>query len=162
MKASDKYFQNIQKMAEFKKTNITKKEVEKYYQYGEESLKYLKDAIKEMMSWGDGEIAPSIPPRDDLPDMYMRFGRWDDAERVMEECYKNIAISKKELDENIKWIKNNFKYIESITTGSFINFPFKDLKDYEEEYYGENKERLREIRKKFDENKFFFFEQIIK
>ena len=65
-------------------------------------------------------------------------------------------------EENIKWIKNNFKYIESITTGSFINFPFKDLKDYEEEYYGENKDKLREIRKKYDENRFFAFEQGIK
>ena len=65
-------------------------------------------------------------------------------------------------EENIKWIKNNFKYIESITTGSFINFPFRDLKDYEEEYYGENKDKLREIRKKYDENRFFAFEQGIK
>ena len=64
-------------------------------------------------------------------------------------------------EENIKWIKNNFKYIESITTGSFINFPFRDLKDYEEEYYGENKDKLREIRERYDEDKFLDFEQRI-
>ena len=58
--------------------------------------------------------------------------------------------------------EDNFKCIESITTGSFINFPFKDLKDYEEEYYGENKDKLREIRKKYDENRFFAFKQGIK
>lgn len=64
--------------------------------------------------------------------------------------------------ENIEWVEENFKYIESITEGSFINFPYKNLKDYEEEYYGKNKERLRSIRKKYDENRFFAFEQGIK
>lgn len=65
-------------------------------------------------------------------------------------------------DENINWIKRNFKYIEGITTGSFINFPFKNLKDYEKEYYGENKDKLRMVRKIYDEEKFFSFEQGIK
>lgn len=118
MKASDRYFQNIQKMSEFKKTNISKKEVEKYYQYGEKSLKYLKEAMKEMIKWSNGEMPPSIPPRDDLPDMYMRFGYWDDAERVMEECYKNRVVNKKEFKEKIKWIENcenaTMKVIEHI------------------------------------------------
>ena len=75
------------------------------------------------------------------------------------------AISFYGLGGAVKDVHKNssaFKYIESITTGSFINFPFRDLKDYEEEYYGENKDKLREIRKKYDEDKFFAFEQGIK
>ena len=26
--------------------------------------------------------------------------------------------------ENIEWVKENFKHIEKITKGSFVNFPF--------------------------------------
>ena len=105
MKSSDLYFDNIQKMAEIKTTNITQKELMQYYKYGEESLIHLRAAIKEMLSWGeDSEIAPSIPPRDKLPDMYMRFGYWDDAIRVLNECYKSLALSKEELEKEIQWV----------------------------------------------------------
>lgn len=105
MKSSDKYFENIQKMAGIKITNISPEELKKYYKYGEESLLHLRAAINEMLSWGkDAEIAPSIPPRDNLPDMYMRFGHWDDAIRVLNECYKSTALSKEELETKIQWV----------------------------------------------------------
>lgn len=65
-------------------------------------------------------------------------------------------------EKNIKWVENNFKYVKSITEGSFINFPFKGLMDYEEDYYGKNKYKLRDVRKKYDKDRFFAFEQGIK
>ncbi len=105
MKSSDLYFHNIQKMAEIKTTNISQKELMVYYKYGEDSLIHLRAAIKEMLSWGkDCEIAPSIPPRDKLPDMYMRFGYWDDSIRVLNECYKSGALSEEDLAKEIHWI----------------------------------------------------------
>ena len=64
--------------------------------------------------------------------------------------------------ENIEWVKENFKHIEKITKGSFVNFPFSDLSDYEKEYYGDNYKRLRDVRKKYDPLNIFSFEQGIK
>lgn len=64
--------------------------------------------------------------------------------------------------ENIEWIKENFKHIEKLTKGSFVNFPYSDLSDYEKDYYGENYKRLRDVRKKYDPLNVFSFEQGIK
>lgn len=62
---------------------------------------------------------------------------------------------------NKDWIVENFKFINSITEGSFVNFPLKELSNYEEEYYGDNLNRLRKIKKKYDENNFFKFPQVV-
>lgn len=32
---------------------------------------------------------------------------------------------------NIEWVKEKLKYINSITTGSYINFPCEDIDEYE-------------------------------
>ena len=62
---------------------------------------------------------------------------------------------------NKKWILDNFDFIRSITKGSFINFPLKELQNYEEEYYGRNLERIKEIKKRYDKNNFFNFPQVV-
>ena len=63
---------------------------------------------------------------------------------------------------NREWVKEKFKYIRSITKGSFINFPIAELDNYEKEYYGENSIRLRTIKSKYDPEDIFNFPQSIK
>lgn len=64
--------------------------------------------------------------------------------------------------ENIQWVKENFKHIEKLTEGSFVNFPYEGLSNYAKDYYGENRFKLREIREKYDPSHIFNFEQGIK
>lgn len=63
---------------------------------------------------------------------------------------------------NREWVKESFKDIELITTGSFINFPFAELEDYEKAYYGNNINKLREVKCKYDPYDVFNFPQGIK
>ena len=56
---------------------------------------------------------------------------------------------------------DRFKILSQYTKGSFINFPL-DQEDYENQYYGENLPRLKEVKLKYDPNNFFSFEQGIK
>lgn len=63
---------------------------------------------------------------------------------------------------NRKWIVEKFKYIKSMTIGSFINFPLAELENYEKEYYGENIEKLKKIKTKYDPYNVFSFPQGIK
>ncbi|MDA2074104.1 hypothetical protein ACTFRD_29905 [Bacillus cereus group sp. MYBK249-1] len=37
--------------------------------------------------------------------------------------------------DNFKWVEQRFSYIKTITKGSFINFPYSELKDYMCAYY---------------------------
>ncbi|PFJ09303.1 FAD-linked oxidase [Bacillus cereus] len=64
--------------------------------------------------------------------------------------------------ENVQWLENQFDYIESITKGSFINFPYNDLSDYMDAYYGAHANKLKNINKKYDPLNVFTFPQGIK
>ena len=61
--------------------------------------------------------------------------------------------------ENRDWISRRFPTLESVTTGSYVNFPYNKLPDYLEEYYGTHVERLKEIKKKYDPLNLFTFPQ---
>ena len=63
---------------------------------------------------------------------------------------------------NKEWVGKQFRYLKSITQGSYINFPYCDLENPMQEYYGENADRLRTIKKKYDPNGFFSFLQCIR
>lgn len=63
---------------------------------------------------------------------------------------------------NKSWIIDRFEFIKTITEGSYINFPLGELEDYEAEYYGENKYKLREVKAKYDPYNIFSFKQGIK
>lgn len=63
---------------------------------------------------------------------------------------------------NKKWVRDNFKFIQELTEGSFVNFPIDELNDYEKEYYGENSRKLREIKAKYDPYNIFDYPQAIK
>jgi hypothetical protein len=61
--------------------------------------------------------------------------------------------------KNIEWVKGKQNYIKSITVGAYVNFPCAELKNYEEEYYGGNLEKLKEIKRKYDPYNIFRFNQ---
>jgi FAD binding domain/Berberine and berberine like len=65
-------------------------------------------------------------------------------------------------EENNIWILDKFEKIKNLTKGSFINFPLKEIENYEEEYYGENRERVKKVKGKYDKDNFFSFPQVIK
>lgn len=64
-------------------------------------------------------------------------------------------------EENKAWLIDKFKIIKNLTVGSFVNFPLKELEDYEKEYYGENIYKLRKIKQKYDSNNIFKHPQSI-
>ncbi|WP_425590508.1 FAD-dependent oxidoreductase [Fictibacillus sp. b24] len=64
--------------------------------------------------------------------------------------------------ENKKWVEKRFNYLETITKGSFVNFPYRDLKNYQKAYFGRNVERLQRINKKYDPRSVFSFPQSIR
>lgn len=61
--------------------------------------------------------------------------------------------------ENREWIYNQFPYLEAVTTGSYVNFPYGKLPDYLEEYYGDHANILTKIKKKYDPWDVFTFPQ---
>lgn len=64
-------------------------------------------------------------------------------------------------EDNIKWFDERFKYLKSVTRGSYINFPYNKLKCYDKEYYGENACMLQKINNKYDPCNVFRFPQSI-
>ncbi len=60
------------------------------------------------------------------------------------------------------WVAKGFNYIKSITTGSYVNFPYSRLTNYEVAYYGEYAARLACVKKKYDPCNVFSFPQSIK
>ncbi|MGL5152689.1 MAG: FAD-binding protein [Clostridium sp.] len=62
-------------------------------------------------------------------------------------------------DCNNEWVIEEVKKIKDVTKGSFINFPLKELNNYRYEYFGENTDKLKEIKKKYDGSGVFDFEQ---
>lgn len=63
--------------------------------------------------------------------------------------------------ENRRWLNRKFRYLESVTQGSYVNFPYSRLPDYMEAYYGGNAERLRLAKKRYDPKNVFCFPQSI-
>ncbi|WP_312091472.1 FAD-dependent oxidoreductase [Aminipila sp.] len=65
-------------------------------------------------------------------------------------------------EDNRKWISCRTPYLESVTTGSYVNFPYKKLPDYLKEYYGGHVKLLKKIKKQYDPFNVFTFPQGIK
>ncbi|WP_420536354.1 FAD-binding oxidoreductase [Desulforamulus ruminis] len=60
------------------------------------------------------------------------------------------------------WVAEGFKYLKTLTCGSYVNFPYNRLKDYQEAYFGEYVEILQYIKRKYDPENIFCFPQSIK
>jgi hypothetical protein len=61
--------------------------------------------------------------------------------------------------ENKTWLNKQFPTLEESTTGSYVNFPYGEQKDYLENYYGCHKVKLRRIKTKYDPFNIFSFPQ---
>jgi hypothetical protein len=75
---------------------------------------------------------------------------------------QSVWFENKYKEENVKWVEEGFKYVYPLTIGSFVNFPYAELKDYEEEYFGGNKYKLRSVKSFYDPCNVFKFPQSIK
>lgn len=64
--------------------------------------------------------------------------------------------------ENRNWINVRFPTLASMTIGSYINFPFKGLPNYLQEYYGTHVYKLEQIKEKYDPYNIFSFPQGIR
>ena len=75
------------------------------------------------------------------------------------------AIYQSEFKDNLykvyndEWFYRNFKYIYSLTNGSYVNFPYNRLINYNFNYYGKNPFRLKCVKKKYDPLNVFTFPQ---
>lgn len=76
----------------------------------------------------------------------------------IQSVWEDIAVA----EENRRWVEKRFRYLRTITKGSFVNFPYSELKDYEKEYFGRNVERLQRINQKYDPKRVFTFPQSIR
>ncbi|MGL6200770.1 MAG: FAD-dependent oxidoreductase [Lachnospiraceae bacterium] len=62
---------------------------------------------------------------------------------------------------NLTWILPRFKYLQSITDGSYINFPYCCTDQYMKAYYGGNAGRLVCVKRNYDPGNLFCFPQSI-
>lgn len=60
------------------------------------------------------------------------------------------------------WVNDKFQCLKRLTDGSYVNFPYNCLPDYEEEYFGGNACRLSQVQRKYDPLNVFTFPQAIR
>ena len=133
-----------------------------YKDYSKEELKNIIELIK---SRAEGSIYTAISfyglggaVSDTMKESTAFYYR--DAKFIM--GIQSVWEEAKYAPINRQWIVEKFKYIKSITVGSFINFPLAELENYEKEYYGENIDKLKKIKRKYDPHNVFSFPQGIK
>ncbi|GAA0225455.1 FAD-binding oxidoreductase [Metaclostridioides mangenotii] len=63
---------------------------------------------------------------------------------------------------NLDWIDRRANIIRSISYGSYVNFPYSELYDYMEEYYGYNQYKLLDVKCTYDPHNVFRFPQSIR
>lgn len=76
--------------------------------------------------------------------------------------FQSVWEDSKYANKNREWLAEKLMVIKSLTVGAYINFPFAELEDYEKEYYGENIEKLKEVKIEYDPYNVFSFPQGIK
>jgi hypothetical protein len=75
---------------------------------------------------------------------------------------QSIWVDQQYARQNIEWVQQQFNYLKTMTTGSYVNFPYCDLTDHKEAYYGRNADRLTRIKNIYDTLDVFTFPQSIK
>lgn len=60
------------------------------------------------------------------------------------------------------WVEKVFQFVKPITQGSYVNFPYAELENYGVNYYGKNYYYLKKVKRKYDPNNLFSFQQSIK
>lgn len=62
----------------------------------------------------------------------------------------------------VAWVRRAFNTLRPLTAGSFVNFPYDELADYETEYFGGNVPRLRAVKREYDPLNVFRYPQSIR
>ena len=75
---------------------------------------------------------------------------------------ETVWEEKRFAEENRDWVNERFPALASVTTGSYVNFPYNELPDYLEEYYGRHVRKLEWIKQKYDPCNIFSFPQGIR
>ena len=63
---------------------------------------------------------------------------------------------------NTAWLGERHPFLRAITHGSYVNFPYSGLQDYEAAYYGLNACRLKRVKKMYDPCNIFCYPQCIR
>ncbi len=72
---------------------------------------------------------------------------------------QSVWVASQFARQNVAWVNERFQYLKSITKGSYVNFPYSKLRNYLEEYYGDNVYYLELVNRKYDPYNFFKFPQ---
>jgi len=80
---------------------------------------------------------------------------------LMAQEYNTSWKKPKEEEKNIRWVENVRRALSPYTTGDYVNFPDRFIKDWLTAYYGRNVRRLREVKSKYDPLNVFHFPQSI-
>ena len=75
---------------------------------------------------------------------------------------ETVWEEKRFAEENRDWVNDRFPALASVTTGSYVNFPYNELPDYLEEYYDRHVRKLEWIKQKYDPCNIFSFPQGIR
>jgi FAD/FMN-containing dehydrogenase len=70
--------------------------------------------------------------------------------------------TEKEAPIHIQWVATAFRYIYTISVGSYVNFPYNDLPNYQQAYYGQHVQQLQCVKQQYDPHNVFAFPQSIK
>ena len=65
-------------------------------------------------------------------------------------------------NSNKRWVQSRLDYINTVTAGSYVNFPNSDLNNYESAYWGGNVTALRKVKRMYDPCNVFRFPQSIR
>ncbi len=76
--------------------------------------------------------------------------------------FQSVFEDRKYKEENILFVQERFSKLRTYTKGSFINFPIEQGENYEKEYYGDNLARLQRVKRTYDSDHLFNFEQSIR
>ncbi|RNB91281.1 FAD-binding oxidoreductase [Brevibacillus fluminis] len=63
--------------------------------------------------------------------------------------------------QNVRWIRNVRQALSPYTTGDYVNWPDRFIRNWPKAYYGENFPRLREVKTAYDPTNLFRFPQSI-
>ncbi|MCC9023328.1 FAD-binding oxidoreductase [Bacillus nakamurai] len=80
---------------------------------------------------------------------------------IIAQEYLTNWTSPEEKSQNVRWIEGLRTALSKETMGDYVNWPDLAIRNWQKTYYGENFERLREVKTKYDPDNVFRFEQSI-
>ncbi|KDE21902.1 dehydrogenase [Bacillus subtilis] len=80
---------------------------------------------------------------------------------IIAQEYLTNWTSPEEKRQNVRWIEGLRTSLSRETMGDYVNWPDIEIRNWPRTYYGENVERLRRVKTKYDPENVFRFEQSI-